>query len=267
MKDNRIKLLGAICGDIIGSTYESRTTKRLDFTLLPPHSRFTDDTVMTIAVADWLMSGDNETRGSVAPFLRKWGRKYPHAGYGGLFRQWIYYDSIGAYNSFGNGSAMRVSPCGWVARSLEEALELARQSADVTHNHPEGIMGAQVVAAAIYLARTGKTKEDIAEYLHTNFHRYNLRTPSSVIREYYRFNSSCQGSVPESVLSFMESKNYEWAVRIAVSLGGDADTMAAIAGSIAAAFYKEIPDAIAEPCLALLPADIKSIIERFSDSP
>lgn len=265
MKDNRIALMGAICGDIVGSAYEWRRTKRLDFEMLPRGSRFTDDTVMTIAVADWLMSGDSESRGSVAPFLQKWGRKYPRAGYGGMFRKWLVDENPQPYNSFGNGSAMRVSPCGWYATTVEEALKLAKESAEATHNHPDGIMGAQVVAKAIFMARQGKTKEEIAMDLHKNYPKYDILRQSAAIRETYRFNSTCHGSVPESVISFLESEDYESAVRIAVSLGGDADTMGAIAGSMAAAFYKEIPNEIADPCLEMLPRDIRDVIEKFSD--
>lgn len=265
MKDNRIMLLGAICGDIIGSTYEWHSTKRLDFEMLPKGSRFTDDTIMTIAVADWLMSGDSESRGSVAPFLQKWGRKYPRAGYGGMFRKWLVEVNPQPYNSFGNGSAMRVSPCGWYAKTDEEALQLAKESAEATHNHPDGVMGAQVVAKAIFLARQGKNKEEIAMDLYRNYRKYDFLRESAVIRETYRFNSTCRGSVPESVISFLESEDYESAVRIAVSLGGDADTMGAIAGSIASAFYKVIPDEIAEPCLEMLPGDIREIVISFSE--
>ena len=266
MKDNGIAILGAVCGDIIGSSYEFRPTKRLDFELLPGESGFTDDTVMTCAVADWLMSGEADSRGSVAPFLQDWGQKYPYAGYGPMFEKWLRAGtSAQAYNSFGNGSAMRVSPCAWVANSLEEALALAKKSAEVTHNHPDGIMGAQAVSAAIYLARTGKSKEEIAMYLYKNFRKYDILRESMMIRESYQFNATCRGSVPESIIAFLESDDYESAVRMAVSLGGDADTMAAIAGSIAAAYYKEIPDFIAEPCLARLTPYIIETIDRFSE--
>lgn len=266
MKDNRIAILGAVCGDIIGSSYEFRPTKRLDFELLPADSGFTDDTVMTCAVADWLMYSEADSRGSVIPFLQDWGQKYPYAGYGPMFEKWLRAGpSAPPYHSFGNGSAMRVSPCAWMANSLEEALALAKESAEVTHNHPDGIKGAQAVAATLYLARTGKSKEEIAMYLYKNFRKYDILRESMMIRESYQFNATCRGSVPESIIAFLESDDYESAVRIAVSFGGDADTMGAIAGSIATAYYKEIPDFIAEPCLTLLPRDIIETIDRFAE--
>ena len=260
MTDERIALLGAICGDIVGSTREWRRIKKLDFELLPNGSRFTDDTVMTCAVAEWLMNPQT----SLAMTMQRWGLKYINAGYGHMFIQWLTNAEPKPYNSFGNGSAMRVSPVGWMADTVEETMELAKATAEVSHNHPEGIKGAQAVAAAIFLARTEHSKEEIKEFIEIEFPSYDLHRTLAEIRPKYRFDSSCQGSVPESIIAFLESTDYESAIRNAISLGGDADTMAAISGSIAAAFYKEIPDEIAIGCMDLLPDDILSIIDSFS---
>ena len=261
MTDERIALLGAICGDIVGSTREWRRIKKLDFELLPKGSRFTDDSVMTCAVAEWLMNRDAD----LTSIMQQWGLKYINAGYGHLFIRWLTSADPKPYNSFGNGSAMRVSPVGWVADTLEETMELAKATAMVSHNHPEGIKGAQAVAASIFLARTGHSKKEIKEFIEREFPSYDLRRSLADIRPRYRFDSSCQGSVPESIIAFLESTDYESAIRNAISLGGDADTMAAISGSIAAAFYKEIPDEITDPCLMLLPEEVVSLIDNFSE--
>ena len=261
MKDNRIALLGAICGDIIGSAREFQPVKRVDFVLFPYGSRFTDDTVMTCAVAEWLMN----QQGDLDSVMQKWGLKYSNAGYGGMFFRWIVSTNPKPYNSFGNGSAMRVSPVGWIANSLEETLELAKKTAEVTHNHPEGIKGAQAVAVAVFMARNGSTKSEIKQYIQQHFPGYNLDRDCKTIRQDYRFDVTCQGSVPESIIAFLESVDYESAVRLAVSLGGDADTMAAIAGSIAAAYYREIPDAIAGQSLSKLPPEIIDTTTTFAE--
>lgn len=253
----RLVLLGAVCGDMVGAPYEFKNTKNYDFKLFPPRSRFTDDTVCTIGVADALLS-DRPFSESV----REWCRKYIEAGYGGLFRRWITSDSMEPYNSWGNGSAMRVSAVGAYARSLDEALELAKQSAEFTHNHPEGIKGAQAVAAAIHYALTGHSKEDIKRMVEERF-GYDLSRKYDDIQPDYRFEVSCQKSVPESIICFLESHDYESAIRKAVAMGGDADTMGAITGGIAAAFYGEIPDYILVPALKLLPDDMKEVINRF----
>ena len=259
MKDNRIAMMGAICGDIIGSSYEFHSTKKYDFPLFTKNSTFTDDTVMTCAVADWLLTG-------IAPEekMQDWGRRHFYAGYGPMFRRWIQADFPRPYNSFGNGSAMRVSPVGWFAQSIEECLRLAKESAEVTHNHPEGIKGAQSTAAAIFLARNGSSKEDIKNYVAENF-GYNLDRTVAAMKPEYDFDVTCQGSVPESIICFLESTDYESAIRLAVSMGGDADTMGAIAGGIAAAFYKEIPDSIAGNCLDLLSDDIYETVTKFTE--
>ena len=260
MIDERIALMGAICGDIVGSTREWRRIKKLDFELLPKGSRFTDDTVMTCAVAEWLMNRDAD----LTSIMQSWGLKYINAGYGHMFIRWLTRADPKPYNSFGNGSAMRVSPVGWVADTIEGTMELAKAPAEVSHNHPEGIKGAQSVAAAIFLARTGHSKEEIKEFIEREFPSYDLSRSLADIRPKYRFDSTCQGSVPESIIAFLESADYESAIRNAISLGGDADTMAAISGSIAAAFYKDIPDEIATGCMDLLTPDILQCIDNFA---
>lgn len=251
-------LYGAICGDIIGSCYETSATKDYNFKLFSERSRFTDDTVCTIGVADALIR-----KASFSEILKYWCRKFPRAGYGGNFRSWIYFDTAGPYNSWGNGAAMRVSAVGAYSKSIAEAMELAKQSAEITHNHPEGIKGAQATAAAIFLALTGKTKNEIKEFVETTF-GYNLSREYDAIKPGYSFEISCQRSVPESIIAFLESNDYESAIRKSVALGGDADTMGAIAGGIAAAYYGEIPSDILEECLKRLPEDMKQVIEEFN---
>lgn len=256
----RLVLLGAVCGDMVGAPYEFKNTKNYDFKLFPQRSRFTDDTVCTIGIADALLCG--------RPFsesVKEWCRKYIEAGYGGLFRRWILSDSMEPYDSWGNGSAMRVSAVGAYARSLDEALELAKQSAEFTHNHPEGVKGAQATAAAIHYALTGHSKEEIKSMVESRF-GYDLGRKYDDIQPDYRFEVSCQKSVPESIICFLESHDYESAIRKAVAMGGDADTMGAITGGIAAAFYGEIPDHILAPALKLLPDDMKEVINRFNAS-
>ena len=254
----KLVLLGAVCGDIVGSYYEGCSTKDYDFRLFTPYSRFTDDTVCSIGIADALIHDD--------PFegrLQYWCRKYPRAGYGGMFRRWIYSDTMEPYNSWGNGSAMRVSAVGAYGNSLEEVMELAKKSAEVTHNHSEGIKGAQATAAAIYLALTGQSKSEIKSFIEERF-GYDLSRSYDDIKRAYGFDVSCQGSVPESITAFLESEDYESAIRKAIALGGDADTMAAITGGIAAAFYGEIPDNILKECWDRLPEEMREIIEKFN---
>ena len=250
-------LCGAIAGDIIGSFYEFNATKKYDFYLFTPFSKFTDDTVMTVANADWLVTGD-----SLLGVMQDYGNRYPHAGYGGMFRNWLREEEPKPYNSFGNGSAMRVSPVGWAFNTLEETLEVAPKSAEVTHNHPEGIKGAQATAACIFLARTGKSKQEIKEYIEKTF-GYNLSRTCDEIRPDYHFDVTCQGSVPESIIAFLDSTDYESAIRLAVSLGGDADTMGSITGSIAEAFYGGVPEHIKKEVLKRLPNEFIDVMSRF----
>lgn len=252
-------LRGAICGDIIGSLYEWHRTKDYNFKLCTKFSRFTDDTVCSIAVADALISDMDFTRS-----LQEWCQKFPNAGYGGKFRRWIVMDNPTPYGSYGNGSAMRVSSAGVLATSLEECLYLAQKSANVTHNHPEGIKGAQAVALAIYLSLEGKNKDFIKRELESRF-EYDLSRNYDVIQKDYGFQVSCQKSVPEAIIAFLISEDYESAVRRAVAYGGDADTQAAIAGSIAAAYYGEIPDTIISECIAKLPDEMKDVIAKVDN--
>ena len=249
-------ILGAIAGDVIGSTYEFNSTKNYDFQLLSDSSVYTDDTVMTIANADWLVTCD-----SLKGIMLDFGNRYT-AGYGGWFMGWLWSENPQPYNSWGNGSAMRVSPVGWAFDTLEETLVAARQSAEVTHNHPEGIKGAQATAACIYWARKGKTKEQIREYVEALF-GYNLNRTCDEIRPIYEFEPSCQKTVPESIIAFLESTDFESAIRLAVSLGGDADTMGAITGGIAEAYYGVVTEHISKEVLNRLPDEFIEVMQRF----
>ena len=250
-------LLGAIAGDIIGSVYEFNPCKSVDFPLFCEYSDYTDDTVMTVANAEWLLGGSN-----LVQIMQNYGNRYPDVGYGGMFYNWLHSHNPRPYNSWGNGSAMRVSPTGWAFDTLEETLEVARLSAEVTHNHPEGIMGAQAVAACIYLARKGKKKQEIKEYVESTFGYYLDRTCDE-IRISYRFDESCQGTVPESIVAFLESSDFESAIRLTVSLGGDADTMGAITGAIAEAYYDGVPESIKMEVLKRLPDEFINTMWMF----
>lgn len=253
-------ILGAIAGDVIGSYYEHIRTKDYNFSLFRKRSICTDDTKMTVAVAKWLLETDRSS-GSLVRLLQDFGRRYP-GGYGRAFLQWVLSDNPQPYNSWGNGSAMRVSPVGWAFDTLEETLEAAKQSAEVTHNHLEGIKGAQATAACIFMGRTGKSKQEIKEYVEQTF-GYDMSRTCDEIRPNYRFEVSCQKSVPESIIAFLESADYESAVRLAVSLGGDADTMGAIAGGIAEAYYGEVSDLIKEEVLSRMPEEFIEVMQRF----
>lgn len=255
-------IIGAVIGDIVGSRFERDdiNPKSTDFDLFTSKNRFTDDTVLTVAVADWLMTG-----GDIAAMLRKWGHKYPFCGFGPRFRQWLYADTPEPCNSYGNGSAMRVSPIGFRARTLEEAAALAERSAEVTHNHPLGLTGAKATATAIFLARTGASKDEIRNCIERDFD-YDLRFGCDLIRPKYRFNVTCQGTCPHAIAAFLDSTDYESAIRLAVSLGGDSDTLACIAGGIAAAFYG-VPDNLTEQAMEYLPYDLAKVICRFDNLP
>lgn len=253
-------MTGAIAGDIIGSVYEFDNIKTTDFPLFTNESDYTDDTIMTVAVADWLLNG-----GDLAKVMQRYGREYPYptGGYGGRFSGWLREKDPQPYNSWGNGSAMRVSAVGWMFDSLEKTLEVAKETAVVTHNHPEGIKGAQATAAAIYLARTGKSKQDIKQYIETTF-SYDLDRTCDEIRPFYRFNESCQGTVPEAIIAFLDSSDFENAIRLAVSLGGDSDTLACITGGIAEAFYG-IPEDIEKQVSDKLPGTFQKVIKEFKN--
>lgn len=252
-------ILGAVAGDIIGSPYEWYRIKTTEFPLFSDRSEFTDDTVLTVAVADSILSGKD-----FASSLWEYGRRYPGRGYGGFFRAWLASDNPQPYGSYGNGSAMRVSAVGFAYSTLDEVLEMAKRSAEVTHNHPEGIKGAQATAAAILLARNGSPKEEIRRFVSEQFN-YHLDFTLDSIRASYRFDETCQGTVPPAIVAFLESSDYDSAVRLAVSLGGDSDTLACITGGIAAAYYKRIPEYISERALALLPEEFRDVIRRFDE--
>lgn len=251
-------MLGAIIGDIVGSIYEFESDKTKDFELFTEECSLTDDSMMTIAVgcacAKSDLSDEEDFKSWVIYYMRKIGREFPSAGYGHHFYKWIKSDFLGPYNSYGNGSAMRVSPVAWVAKSLAEAETLAKWSAEVTHNHPEGVKGAQAVAAAIFLAKIGKSKIEIKDYIEKNY--YTLNFTLDEIRPTYKFDVTCQGSVPQAIQCFLESTDFEDAVRNAVSLGGDGDTQAAMAGAIAEAFYG-IPEDIKEKAFTYFKGAVK----------
>jgi ADP-ribosylglycohydrolase len=287
-------IIGAVAGDIIGSVYEWHNIKTVDFDLFRHKSRFTDDSVLTLATMDAILNQKNYTE-----IYQQFCRNYPHRGYGGRFRSWIHSENPEPYNSFGNGSAMRVSPVGWYGNSIEEVMTEAKKSAEVTHNHPEGIKGAQAVAAAIFLARNGKSKEEIRSYIIDTFGKsnggnsrlklqndgtirvknghddtdpedqdefldYRLQRKIDEIRPYYTFDVTCEGSVPAALLCFLESKDFETAIRLAISIGGDSDTIACITGGIAEAYYQKIPDNIIKNVLEILPQELVKVIEDFS---
>ncbi|MCD6576687.1 MAG: ADP-ribosylglycohydrolase family protein [Anaerolineaceae bacterium] len=250
-------MLGAIAGDIIGSPYEFVPYKNTDFPLFCAHSKFTDDTVLTIAVADALLHNLD-----LIDTLKEYSRKYPDAGYGGSFKRWVFSDSRDPYNSWGNGSAMRTSPIGFFYNKEIDVLKAAKTYAQVTHNHPEGIRGAQATSLCIFLARHRISKSDIRKEI-SKWFNYDLSKTINEIRPNYYFDVSCQGSVPQSIIAFLESDDYEDAIRKAVSLGGDADTMACIAGGIAEAFYGPIPENIALEINQRLPDEFLKIIDEF----
>ena len=251
-------MIGAIAGDMIGSPYERDPIKSKDFGIRV--AEFTDDTVLTVAVADAVLSGTGFTESIVS-----YAQRYPDAGYGGTFRLWMWSPDHTPYNSWGNGAAMRVSPVGFAFDTVEEVLTEAKRSAEVSHNHPEGIRGAQAAALAIFLARKFKSKRIIRDEISGRF-PYDLERTIDEIRPAYRFDISCQGSVPESIIAFLESVSYEDAIRNAISLGGDADTMACIAGAVAQAFYKEIPADIIRGVREKLPPFLMDVTDRFMET-
>lgn len=254
-------IIGAICGDIIGSVYERHSIKTKEFKLFSEISHFTDDTVLTLAIANWLLEDKNSME-VLSKNLREFASTYPNAGYGRSFMHWIYQDSCESYGSWSNGSAMRVSPCAWVAKSLEESQNLAKTSAIVTHSHPEGIKGAQATSDAIYLARTGSTKDEIKNHIETAY-GYDLSRTLDEIRPDYDFELECAKSVPESIICFLEAEDFEDAVRNAISLGGDADTQAAIAGSISSAYW-DVPQDIYENALNRLDDNLFTVFKNFN---
>ena len=258
-------MYGAILGDIIGSPYEfDMGSKTKEFPLFSQGSYFTDDSIMTIAVAEaFLDTPDDEDliRQRLVDTMQKWGRRYPGAGYGLRFCRWLESDDPQPYNSWGNGSAMRVAPVAWLYEDLDTVRRMARLSAVVTHNHPEGIKGAEATAAAIFLGRTGHSKEAIKTYIETEFH-YDLHRTCDEIRPHYRHVESCQETVPEAITAFLEGESFEDVIRTAVSLGGDCDTLTCIAGSIAEGFYG-VPEELKQECRDRLSEDLKEVLARF----
>ncbi len=250
-------MLGAMIGDIVGSVYEWNNIKSIDFKLFQPNCTFTDDTVLTAATAKAIITGMSYTDA-----YQDFARRYPGRGYGGNFSRWIYADDPQPYNSWGNGSAMRVSPVGFAYNTVKEVLTEAERSAAVTHNHPEGIRGAQSTALAILLARQGFSKPEIREKINARF-KYDLSRSLDEIRPDYSFDVSCQGSVPEAIIAFLESDSFEDAIRKAISLGGDSDTIACITGGIAEAFYGGVPEAITSEGQVYLPEEFLEILDDF----
>ncbi len=262
-------MIGAILGDIIGSPYEfDRGNKSKDFPLFVERSTYTDDTVMTLAVGltfldaqpnasdDWILR-------SLADHMRKFGKMYPNAGYGGMFRQWLRDPECRAYNSFGNGSAMRVSSVAWLYNDIDAVRHAARLSSEVTHNHPEGIRGAEATASAVFLARTGYSKMEIKEYIEQEF-GYDLSRTCDEIRPDYYHKETCMETVPEAITAFMEGDSFEDVIRTAVSLGGDCDTLTAIAGSIAEGFYG-VPEELKKECYDRLPEPLLKVLKSFEE--
>ncbi len=259
-------MYGAILGDMIGAPYEfDRGNKTKDFPLFANGTQFTDDSVMTVAVAEALMESDAKSsaglKASLIKSMQKWGAKYPYAGYGVMFSEWLDGSDPQPYGSFGNGSAMRVSSAGWLYNTMKATRRIARLTAEVTHNHPEGIKGAEATASAIFLARNGRTKEKIRKYIIREFN-YDLSRTCDEIRPGYHHVESCQETVPEAITAFLEGESFEDVIRTAVSLGGDADTLTCIAGSIGEAFYGVPEDMITE-CRKRLPEDMLAILDSF----
>lgn len=257
----KVNMLGALVGDIIGSVYEFYNTKSTDFDLFCGASKFTDDSVMTLAVAKWLVEDEVHTIHYLIYCMQELGNCHPYAGYGGRFCGWLEEDNPQPYNSWGNGAGMRVSPVGLYAKTLDEALALAAVSASVSHNHPEGVKGAQAIATSVFLCKQGKSKQEIKDYVEKTFD-YNLHRTIADIRPRYGFDVSCQGSVPEAIIAFLEGNSFEEVIRLAISLGGDSDTIGAMAGAIAACMYP-IPDDIAKRCDSILTEDLRGIKDRF----
>jgi ADP-ribosylglycohydrolase len=250
-------MMGVVAGDVIGSVHENTRRKSMVFPLFDSRCTFTDDTVLTVATAWAILSGM-----SYEHAYYDFGRRYPDAGYGGSFRQWLHSPEPRPYNSWGNGSAMRVAPVGFAFDTLDDVLREAQRSAEATHNHPEGIKGAQATALAVLLGRSGESKDHIRNELQRRF-GYELGTTIDAIRPDYEWDVSCQRSVPQAIVAFLDSTDVENAIRLAVSLGGDADTQAAIAGGIAHAFYRHVPDTIVERVRVRLPEEFLEVIDRF----
>ncbi len=278
-------MLGAIIGDVVGSVYEFNNIKTTKFPLFSENSMFTDDSLMSIAVAMWLLDSDHSSA-ELEQCILNIANRYPNpmGGYGSGFNKWLFHpeylyeyrdaqhlhDYRGGtrhpYNSFSNGAAMRVSACGWYAQSIEDALYWGKRSAEITHNHPEGIKGAQAVASSIFMGRHGATKQDISRFIERQF-GYDLHRTCDEIRPYYRYESSCMETVPQAIVAFIDSNDFESAVRLSVSLGGDSDTLACITGGIAEAYYGNIPQSIEEHVMKLLPEEYQGVVRRIQTLP
>jgi ADP-ribosylglycohydrolase len=252
-------MLGALVGDIVGSVYEWHNIKTKNFAFFSENCFFTDDSVLTVALADSLITGEPYVQN-----LKTYYRRYPDAGYGGRFHQWAQSPNPQPYHSWGNGAAMRISPVGFAFDTLETVLEQAQAFTEITHNHPEGIKGGQATAAAIFLARTGSTKEQIRTHVETRF-GYDLSRHTDEIRPTYTFNESCQETVPQAICAFLDSTDFEDAIRTAISLGGDSDTLACITGGIAQAFYGGVPDWIARRVVEILDEPLGKVTHQFME--
>lgn len=263
---NEKSLIGAIVGDVVGSRYEWHNVKTKDFPLFGAGCRPTDDSVMTLAVGEALLehrrTGGDLERLAVEK-MQEWGRRHPNAGYGGAFCRWLVSDHPRPYNSWGNGAAMRVSLCGWFASTLDEAHEFSDAITRVTHDHPEGLAGARVTAGCVFLARTGVGKDEIRKYVESTYRKIDFTLDE--IRPSYEFDVSCQGSVPQALASFFEAEDFEDAIRNAISIGGDSDTIGAITGAVASAFWG-VPAEIRGQVEALLPADMKTSLATICAS-
>lgn len=252
-------IFGAIAGDVLGSTYEFKNEKSVDINLFVKKSSYTDDTVLTVAVADAILNNKDFTK-----TIWEYGNKYIDRGYGGRFLEWLASENPQPYDSFGNGSGMRVSAIGWAYSTLHETLNMAKKSAEITHNHPEGIKGAQAVASAIYLSRNGFSKIAIKDYISQTFN-YDLNFKLDDIRKNYKFYVSCQKSIPQAIVAFLESTDFESAIRLAISIGGDSDTISNICGGISYAFYHNIPQKISDFVIERLPQEFIFIINQFNE--
>jgi ADP-ribosyl-[dinitrogen reductase] hydrolase len=252
-------MLGSIIGDFVGSCYEFSAPKHIDFELLPERAEITDDSILTIATAEVLLG-----YGDYAAMYRQFGQLYPDpmGGYGARFSEWVWDHDMGPYHSWGNGSAMRVVPVGLAMSTVGDVLLEARRSAEVTHDHPEGIKGAQATALAVYMARVGHSKDEIRMAMAERFN-YDMQRSVETIRPNYRFNESCQQTVPEAIIAFLDSTDYEHAIRLAISLGGDADTIACITGGVAEAFYKTIPEHLVRHVMDRIPSGLLTTVKEF----
>jgi ADP-ribosylglycohydrolase len=252
-------MLGAIIGDIVGSIYEFDNHRSVDFPFFGPKCFYTDDSILTIALADSILNNRDYTT-----LLKEYTHRYPGRGYGGGFQHWALSENREPYNSFGNGAAMRISPVGWAFDNLPGVLAAAEKYTAITHNHPEGIKGGQTTAACIFLARNGQSKDEIRAYITQTF-GYDLSRTCDQIRPTYQFNETCQETVPEAIIAFLESTDFENAIRLAISLGGDSDTLACITGGIADAFYGGVPTWMADHALEMLSPQLREVVKQFRE--